>query len=238
MAVLQTEGQLLDTDLGWAFESQFQAENIAEPRQEVFRKVAGQWALQNVQLPESLDVPGVLTYASVDELLVGLSPWEIRETYRTYTAQQEAGIMNVLADFDPRSEADLLVAGTATAVGLETRRRLEGYEATLTAMGKPTEPIADLIGEGSGVAAAVTHDHDTIIDLLSAHLATGKKDPARLLPSLLLEGKTITRMQLNVERDAALDTIAGRPITGATYNLPRLEPRTWRQNLQNFLRRR
>lgn len=235
MAAKQMCGQLLDCDLGMAFQEQLSSDEITSQRREVFRNVAGHWAVEGIALPDTLKVPGILSYESVDELMREPPKTVCRDIYRGYTDLQENALATALDSVDPGSDIEGLLTDVTQGVLLESANRIDRYARIMDALGKPTDLLTGLLEDPP---VLTVHNPQTVEDIIHTKTAKVIQKPDQQLKKLIQTSSHVTRMQINVERDVTMDVIAGQPISGAMLDLLKTNEGSWRQRLQAFFRKR
>ncbi len=201
---------------------------IAETRMRVFRNVAGHWALGDLQLPDSLDVPGVLSYDELDDLVDPCPKANAGLVYHGYTDELASAVSAVLGQFDPDSDLDVLISGTTHAVTHEATQRLSGYGDILRALGKSDEQIQEFLD-------ASLANHDRTADDLHTNMTALKRSPAEVVEALRFRGIFLTRLLINDERDAAQNVIANKPASRSFIERPEPLAPGWRNRLRRLV---
>ncbi len=217
----------IDVDVIESIEAHLTTDEIEQSRERVFRGIAAHWVLEGLQLPESLDVPGVLSCDNSSEL-----PTEMPEdlavvAFQDYTYKQAEAVADALAALDQKDDEATLIAGAAQALSLEAHKRLGGFVSILDAMDTPSDEVLTLLDYEP-------HRYAYTVTSLGNHLRGKGVADSDALTEVTTQSTLIARMQIITERDATSDLLAGKPMQTPLPLLPSEKPKGIRGRIRNF----
>lgn len=205
MAAEQLTADLLAFDVMSEVEKHLDSEELAARRADVIQNVVGCLALRGADLPHTLDVPNIVTYERLEEL-VSPSPEEnVWLVYRPYINEQKKILTDVLGGLDPISEIDTLVDTTTEALIREADRRIDGLAEVVEALGKPSQHLFDVIDERM-------HEREYIRHYVAVGEIDPNQPPEALLGNILSRGMLMARFHINIERDVTEKVIDGESV--------------------------
>lgn len=229
MAAEQTGSQLFDLDVRDLFEAGLESEELAKTRRHVVANIAGQWAANGLVLPNKLDVPGVLTYDSTDDLT---SPCPIENAgfiARGYIDEEREAITGVLGQLGLQPDDDAFTETAAMGFYLEAGNRIQQLAQVMKALDKPVDGVIDLADE-------TMHRHQYIVDFVTSSSGRPKLATETAPHTTLVRGMLLSQMQINIERDTTLCVVSGEPLPQDTQAPVDTEPSgRWRSWLPRFL---